>query len=375
MKQILFPLISLFLFSQNLKAQTIYESAHVKDGKTVQIEVPDGYFEVEGRTSMMSMLYANQEGLNPDEMDFEDVPVGLLAIMHQERGDKTMESLKEELSEEIEKGRDEVKMIAELSTIKMNGGEFLVAGFEGNLVDESIQRMYFGTREFGDYFIMISYIATKEIEEFMSFKSFKGILESWKEVDTDKEDAMTLFADMLEYDDYEEVYETDYKNDLFETEFTYFDVFPDFGEEWDEPMDENSHLLCEFVYKTDKGSVKVFSGGSASSYPSEEEMADAIQLAMDWSQNMSLKYNSEFSNEDHLFRLYTISGGGTMTSVYASQISDEMVFFVVDGGDDPAPEFKPAVRDLMLTMWIDTYVEGDEEWEEPEVVPAPVQEK
>lgn len=367
MKQILFQLIALFLFSQNLKAQTVYESAHVKEGKTVQIEIPNGYFEVGGRTSMMSILYANQEGLNLEEMDFEEFPVGLLAIIHQERGDKTMKSLMEELSEEIESGRDEVNMIEELSTVKMNGGEFLIAGFEGNLVDESIQRMYFATREFGDYFIMISYIATVQMEEFMSFKSFKGILESCREVDTDKEDGMTLFAEMLEYDDYEQEYETDYKNDLFETEFTYFDVLPDFGEEWDEPMDENSHLLCEFVYKTDKGSVKVFSGGSASSYPSEEEMASAIQLAMDWSENMSLKYYSEFSNEDHLFRLYTIFGGGTMTSVYASQINDEMVFFVVDGGDDPAPEFKPAVRDLMLTMWID--MEGGQEWEEPELAP------
>jgi hypothetical protein len=342
-----------FLSINTLVAQTVYESPHVKDGKTIQFIIPEGYYEVMDM-GLGNTMFASEEDIDPEENEFEEVEIGLIMMMHVVNDGETIESLKEDMESELE--NDGAMVISAPEIVEIKGKECLFAAFDGDFIDEGSSRAYFGIVQFGDYFVMVNYLSSKELKDHLEYNQFKGILSSYEIVATDKEDRMdeAMFDELDDYSIY-------FPNDLFETEISYYDILPDFTADWNDAIDESGHLLSRFTYKNENGSVKVFSGGTNANYPSEEEKARAIEQAMDWDQPMTLTYKSQFSNEDHFFKLYSISGGGTVTSVYTTIVNSELVFFVVDGGENPVDDFKPAVREFMLTMWVDYFDEEAED--------------
>lgn len=353
MKHLIFSLLIL-LFAESTNAQTDYESPHVKDGKTIWLPIPEGYYELPELSSPMDAMYASKKDVDLQLMDLDGLQVGLISISHTQGEGQSLELMMEDLNSE---SRAEIVALGGPEIVKINDINCMIAGFKGNIIADEIDRMYFGAIEFGDYFIVVNYLATVGTENYMEYSEFKKMMSSLKEIATTKEDGMDDFEEYI-YEDEDGDFleeETNYINDIFETRISFFDVLPDFDENWDIPIDENSHLLSEFVFKEGEGFIKVFSGGEVSNYPTDKEKAAAIQTVMELPTRLSLKKDTEFSNEDHHFQLYSISGGGTMTSVYTTLVNNELVFFVVDGGSKPAPDFKPAVRDLMLTMWVDYY--------------------
>lgn len=360
MKQFILPLITLLIIG-SANAQIVYESPHVKDGKTMQLTLPKGYFEVANVSFGGNSMYASREGLDFEVDELEGLPVGMIVTMHVPLEEQTLETFLDELREEMIDDNENVIVIGGPEIVKVKGRDCIYAGLKGEIEEEIIAGVYFGVIEFGDYFIVVTYYAMEYVEVILDYKEFKKIMRTWNEVATEKEDGLAHIEAVFEEDEEFEDFEIYYQNDLFETKISYYDILPDFDENWNEPMDESGHLLSKFTYKEDHGSIKVFSGGLASNYPSYKEMSKAIQLAMDLTSPLTIKYDSEFSNEDHLFKLYSISGGGTKTSVYTTLVNNEMVFFVIDGGSSPIPDFKPAVRDFMLTMWLDYFDELIEE--------------
>ncbi len=345
MKHLTLIVFSLF-FVEATFSQLIYESPHVKDGKTFQYTIPKGYFYVENSDVYGEAMFATQEGLSYDELTEEEIGIGILMVMHEQADEETsLQIIQSELEKDLVDVNEGVIILEKPCIVQINGREFMRGGVKGTIEEEPTEGMYFGITRFGDYNIFLSYYAPEGITDVLGYESFKKILETGKEVAVEYDDEYDL-----------EVY---YQNNLFPTEISYYSVLPVVNENWFEPIDESGHLLSKFNYKDDNGSLSVFSGGSASNYSTDKEKANAIQLAMDHPTPMTLKAETGFSNEEHAFKLYTIVGGGTMSSVYTTEVNDELVFFVVDGGINPVPDFKPAVRDVMLTMWID-YFEGEE---------------
>lgn len=372
MKYFILPFIT-FLILGSANAQINYESPHVADGKTIQFTLPAGYFEVANGSYDGNVMYASQEGLDLEVDEIDNLPIGMLGVIHVPIEDQTMASFKDELTQELIDRNSGIIVVGKPEIVQVNGRDCMYAGLKGEIEGEPFGGIYFTVIEFGNYFIVISYYAVEEIDDLLDYKDFKKIIKTWKVVATEKEDGLAIpyKPEDIVWDDFEEeMYveeeETNYRNDLFPTSISHYDILPDLTENWDMPSVENSHLLSEFVYKKDKGTINVFSGGAISDYPSTKEMAKAIQSVRDLPTRLGLKKDSEFSNEDHFFQLYTISGGGTMTSVYTTLVNNELVFFVIDGGSNPVPDFKPAVRDFMLTMWVDYFEEE---------VEAPIEEK
>ena len=343
-----FILLLVIIFASESIAQTIYESAHVKDGKTMRITIPEGFYFVDGTSFDGNAMYATQEGLHYDQISEEGKESGLIAILHEPHEGQTIESFAQELKVEFSEMGEKATILQDPKVLKLDGRKCVVAGITGEMDGENVRGIYFGGVMFGDYLIVLGYYARESVHDVLSFDEFEQMMRSWEEISTSKEDEMLSEDEMEDYSIY-------FQNDLFETEISYHDVLPDVGIDWLDAIDYSGHLLSMFSYKNDNGFLKVFSGGSTSNYPSDEEKARAIEKAMDWGQTMTLTYKSQFSNEDHFFKLYSISGGGTMSSVYTTIVNRELVFFVVDGGAKPAEEFKPAVRDFMLTMWVDYY--------------------
>ncbi len=353
MKQIV-SLAFLWVFATASTAQTTYESSHVKNGETIQFTIPNGFYLVEGSDVSGDAMFSQERGVDFNNVDLEKLDHDFLMVIHEAR---EFGMSQEELLEELKTLQQGLVKVSAPEKVVVNGRDIVQAGFKGEMEGEEVQALYVSTLDFGDYSIAISYYAQKAVENPISFDDFEKIIASWKVVQTDREDELSALRFSEEEMEFEE--ETNYTNDLYETKISYYDVLPEYLDNWYEPIEENNLLLSEFTYKDNNGSVKVFSGGLAANYPTEEEMAEAITRVMQ-SSAIHLKYDSQFSNEDHLFKLYAISGGGSMTSVYTTIVRDELVFFVIDGGSNPLPDFKPAVRDFMLTMWVDEFGEMEE---------------
>lgn len=374
MKHVILSLLALLFIGGSI-AQTNYESSHVKDGKTFQYTIPKGYFFVENSDDMGDAMFIQQEGADYNEVSPEELGMGILMVMHERADDETsLQIIQEGLVTELMEVNEKLIVLEKPSIVQLSGREFMRGGFKGEMEGDKVEGLYFGVTRFGDYYVFLSYYAPEGVSDVLAYEAFKKIMASWKEVATTKEDRIAMLEiDMEDFEDFDEDEDMDeledlevyYQNNLFKTDLSYYDILPDFGQNWYEPIDESGHLLSMFIYNEDNGSIKIFSGGKASNYPTDKEKADAIQRAMDCPTRMTLKADSGFSNEDHVFKLYSISGGGTMTSVYTTVVNDELVFFVVDGGSIPVSDFKPAVRDLMLTMWIDYF---DEEEIDEEVI-------
>ena len=302
MKQFILPLIALLILG-SANAQIQYESPHVKNGNAFQIILPAGYFEMTNGSYLGNEMFASQEGIDLEADDIESLPIGILAVIHVPIDEQTLVSFKADLTKELIDENDEIIVIGQPEIVKVNGRDCMQAGFKGKIEQEAFGGIYFSAVEFGDYFIVVSYYAFQQIDDLLDFDDFKKIMASCKEVKTTKEDEMPdseeFYTEMDKYevDDqgrFEELEDTDYINDLFETEISSFDVLPDFGENWDMPLDENSHLLAEFVFKEVHGTVNVFSGGLESNYSTDKEVASAIQLVMDLPTRLSLKKDSAF---------------------------------------------------------------------------------
>ncbi len=357
-------------------AQTLYETPHVKDGKTMQFAMLPGFHLVKGTDYLGNAMFSEDKEVDPASIDLTESNIAYIAVSHESAEDNALLEFQEELIEEIDDFGPECETIDQPHVELINDHLCLMAAVRNaNSGNRRMDAFYINAIEFGDKIIVFYYLSTSKATSNLSYESFKKIVASGVLIDTDKEDvflqsdeemlkimeeAVKLTEEPVKEDNelkWELEEEIGYKNDLFDTELDYMDVLPDATAEWSEPTHENGHLLAEFMYKEGRGSIKIFSGGSTSEYPSEEEKARAIEMAMDWGKPTTLAFNSQFSNEDHFFKLYTISGGGTMTSVYTTIVNRELVFFVVDGGSNPIDDFKPAVREFMLTMWVDYFEE------------------
>ncbi len=369
--------------------QTSYESPHVKDGKTIQFEIPEGYFLVGGINMKEAQIFTRKENLNIEDVREAGSALPFLAVLHLSAEENSMESLLKTLQDRVKTEVNGKIEIEEPNIIEINGKEILFMGTKGEINGKNMDAAYVSVIAFGDYYIMLTYVAEKGVENLMNFNDFKAIISNGKEVVTEKEDQLAIpekqYNDRYQSKYEDELYEYEdelyvdgddsyyvspppppvmapvspetrvkghYQNDLFETTITFYDVIPGRAANWYVPKMRNSHLLFELVYLEDKGFFKVFSGGSVSNYPSTVEMGKAIQLAITIPDQLDITYDSQFSNEDHTFRAYTISNGGTITSIYTTVVNDELVFFVVDEGSDPVPGLQALALDLLLDMMI-----------------------
>lgn len=358
MKHLTLIIFSLLLVGSAI-SQTIYESPHVKDGKTITFTLPVGYHLAANSVYYGNAVYSTDPTMDVEAVEFETLEHGILAVSHETYEEGGLEDFVEEMKTEVAE-MSGVTVIDAPHVEVLNGRKCLMAAISGVIEGESrMDAMYVSATVFGDYMVVIYYMVAQKKPENLTYANFKKVCGSAKEIATDREDEMMSFDEEWEYDgEMEEEYVTNFVNDLYETDITYYDILPDFGDYWDETMEENSHLLAEFIYKEDLGNIAVFSGGDAGNYPSKTEMAKAIQAVFELSAPPILKVESTFSNEDHDFTVYSISGAGPIASLYATTVSDELVFFVAVNADPVSAEFKAAARDFMMSMWVDSDIWG-----------------
>ena len=316
--------------------QTMYESPHVSNGKTIQFTIPAGYFEVVEGTYQGGAVYASSENLGMEAL--EEANVSVLEVSHEALGDNNLMYYKNQLEEEV-KDQEGIVVVHAPVISTVNGREVLFAAYR-----EEVGDGYISATVFGDYLVVIMHYVANEDAKKLSYENFKKIITSARVIETDKEDGFEM-----------EEYETDYKNDYFETELAYFDILPEFGEDWDETEEENSHLLSEFCYKGEEGFVRVFSGGNETGYGSVAEMSKSIQKVFDKPANLTLTYSSTLANEDHDFTYYTIAGGDELVGVYTTVVMDELVFLVIEKGSTSSADFMLASKAFIQEMWIEGY--------------------
>ncbi len=314
-------------------SQSMFQSPHVFEGKTIEFVIPQSFHEVLDAAYVGGATYTLDENVSYENL--EELNTGVLEIVHEPLNGESLESFRKLLIEEMS-GDEGVEMQEEPVILSLRGKECLVAAFTGE--DEG---GYLSATEFGEYIIIFVYYSDGANLKSLPYERFKQIVGSWKIIETDKTDGF-----------FEEEYVTNYRNDYFETELSYFDVLPGFGEDWNETEEENEHLLSEFCFKGEQGFVRIFSGGNAANYSSTVQMSKALQKVFDKSTSLTMTFNSMLENNDHEFSYYTIANGGELVGVYTTVVSDELVFFVVDKGSRPATDFIQASRAFMQEMLV-----------------------
>lgn len=188
MKYLLNLLFSLALIT-SARAQTTYESPHVKDGKTIQCQIPDDFHLIEVLSNHESKQYTSNPEIDFTEVDTDTVEFGMLSVFHAPVDGETLGSLLKKLSEQVEE--DAGIVVARSPDIEdINGRQFILTAYLDGVTEGKLERIFIGITQFGDYFINTIYYSTELTGQKLNLSSFSEILETWTEVTTDKEDAM-----------------------------------------------------------------------------------------------------------------------------------------------------------------------------------------
>lgn len=372
-------------------AQTEYESPHVKDSTTIQLTFPSGYYEVVDTDQNVAQAFTTEKDLTLGDLSRALSTLPILMVMHLNDSDFTLEEILAKLETSFDSDENEITEIESPNISIINGREVVIAAAKGKIDGDFVEGLYMCAIHSGDYYLMIVYKGVKGIDNHLEYSEFKNIINSWREVATDKNTGVyfpsgirshefveyerepvegetrlvgppappppPVIEEEIEENTFEKILDEHYKNDLFQTQFTFRDVLPSLGENWSVPMTGNAHLLVEFVYNDDQGSVKIFSGGDDSDYSNTTEMGSAVQRLLGLEGSLEVKYDSMNSNGLHSFIKYTVSERERIPLFYIAYVNGEIIFFVVDKGSNPVDDFEAVVEEFMNSMWINFSIE------------------
>lgn len=350
MKQLI-TLFAFFALTAVSIGQTVYESPCVQDGKTFQITIPEGFFKLEAQ-SIMRTTFSTEETLSPDfgSAELSKMALGSIVVYYESRYDNPLEWYIEEIESVSDEMNSSFELLNPPEIVEINGREFLFAASKGTVGSATFNVLYVGYFPFGERIVKVGYFATEKLTEFMAFDEFKEIFSSVNEVETNKEDCVydDIMDEALKIMEDELRQYTKSENNLFETELSSSGISLIVEDGWNKRAEASAHLLEEYIYKQDKGSIQVFSGGRIEDYPGTKEMELAIQKVLESDDIPTITYHSKCSSDYNSFKKYSVSGSSTVTSVYIAEIEKELVFFLIDEGLNPDSDFKSAAHDYIM---------------------------
>jgi hypothetical protein len=350
-------LIVLFVTSEFAAAQTVYESPHVKNGRTFQFNLPKGYFEISNSPNHAEAVYTKQKGLDFEKISIDTLSIGRIGIVHAPKVLFISETFLSDAVDQLKKDNEEIIITHELEERVINGFTCTLAGFKGRIGGEELTGAYLWSFSFGDYYVLVTYFELEGAAEVMDFASFEEIIYSLSEVETSKKNQLYVAPESNEVDKsfVQEILLEHYKNDVFETKLSPLDIVPELSDNWMVPMEGNTHLLFELVYKRDKGSINIFSGGLAEKFTSEQAMSAAIEQVLGSSSNLKLVFKQAFFGEQLEFYEYEVSNGGAIVTLYTSLVNEELIFFVVDQQEDLGENYPTEAKNCVVSIWIKSF--------------------
>ena len=392
-------LISLLLLisSQLLFAQSTFESAYVFEGKTFQLTIPTNYYPVLGFENNM-MYFSNKKGLKLEEIKNGKNLNGFM-IMQLPKNGKTFDDMLNEMSSNLIESSVTFNSIPEKK--KINNENYIFTSVEIKNIETENPRVSIYIGEFGDYFYLLNCYGdnTKSVAELDGFS--KKIISSFKIVKTTKESTIYInnfdieddVEDYHEYDYDEEIdefndnrieefgssnvtgnfqYEEEnidfYDNSKFETSLSYYDSYfeyEDISDHWSESYDGDTELLVASDYfnalNEKEGSVKLFSAGIKSNYPTLNDYVKALTQVYPEFQNAQIKVSNDFTgNSNSLtdkilsFKKYEVEfeekSPSNFVALFTTSYNEELLFIIVYKEENASEHFKNDYLNLVKSL-------------------------
>jgi hypothetical protein len=385
---------SIILIScQLLFAQSIFESAYVFEGKTFQLTIPPNYYSAIGLENNM-VYFSEKKGLKMEDLkDGKDLN-GFM-IMQLPKNGKTFDDMLNEISSNLIESSVTFNSVPEKKKINNENYIFTSVDIKNVGTINPHVSMYIG--EFGDYFYLLNCYGnnSKTVAEVDDFS--KKIISSFKIIKTTKESTIYTYPFYVEEDiedDYtEEIDESNnydieefgmsngagnygyvendsefYINALFETSLTYEDSYfeyEDISDNWSESYDGDKELLIASDYYNaldeKEGSVKLFSAGKISNYPTLKDYVTALALVYPEFQNaqitMSGDFAGDFSSLTEIilsFKKYDVKFERTTPSsfvdLFTTTYKGELVFVVVYKDNNASNHFISDYLNLVKSL-------------------------
>jgi hypothetical protein len=241
---------------------------------------------------------------------------------------------------------------------KVNDREFLVSETTGKFGYFDVNMLYFGVFLFGDRIVIMNYLSTKKELSNFSFEDFISTLSTVEEIETEKtgvegdtgDELNKYLEELVEKMDLEDEIG---ENDLFESTLSSYDLMFIEDSNWDDSEEGNSHLLEEFIYKNDNGSVQIFSAGAIENYSTTQSKLEALNQVLEPKTKISMKFYTNLTGDSYTYNVYSVANHKTVHKVYTAEVNGELVFFVLNSGENPAPEFTSAAETFIKLINFD----------------------
>lgn len=341
-----------------------HESPYVFDGRSFSFDMPKGYTNTDATDP--SFQFYDRSSANNNQNEFENYFI--FGLFHKNNipdfGDENPgENFLEAFVSSMVEDHDEFTV----ENHALNSGkEFTIAKTKSTMgeIFEEPRDFYAAVTDFGEVLIICMWF---DLEMTGSAKEFYATVDSYKEYETDRENA--FFYDVEAYEE-----GPFFENSLYETELYYEDIF--FGDEedreaieqsfsWEEEFgDEFPELMIAYAfidYESESwmGGVKVFSGGTASNYTADAQKLAALQNVFDdheitriQSTGRTIKGNSlSFSEFDY----QCTANEYRAVKFYTSEYKGEMLFILVYGTELMSATFTDEYENFVKTMWFLEY--------------------
>lgn len=358
--KILLLAISLIL-SSALQAQTDYESPYVYEGKTFTLTFPSGYYHIPEFNSNDGMMLTTDPNFDASSLDGAPSNINTLAIFYMDRitaGEDVQSFVETEITDDQE---TEVLTVPTYKTLDIAQ----LASLTVKVEDDNLDIMYTGILHFGEHRIMLMLIPKADEIAAKDQKDFESLINSLRVIETDKENE--LFTKGLIDDDLDDF--EFFANTKFETNFSYDDIFFEAEEtmlNWQEYEDlDQATLLSSYInYKTvgDKrsssGMIKVFSAGELSQYPDIASKVEALHTIFPQHMFKTITAKSSFRNTDDNLEIIEYSfmigtkAPTKVQAVYSVIEQGELIFIVVEKGENSTDNVGSSARSFIETLWI-----------------------
>jgi hypothetical protein len=349
-------------------AQEVYESPHVFEGTTFQVDAPKGLYLVKEELGYMEVAYfAADSSLKGKEINPKENPVELFVIMTiQDDASRRLGVLLEEMEPDIKEAEqnDEFHLLEDPKINVYNDREFLSFSMKGEIEGVHLEHYFVAITQFGHHRVMIYYIAPTKKARLKQMKDFVKILETFTVIPTEKEDFVYDNDDNLD----------DLMNAINELDTSYWDESYEDGSEMPSPNVLETYdftsdsedrgwervsvgfggQTTSFSHIEDDGTIHVFSGGDFNNYTTEAEMEAAVANLFGRENNPKMTFKNAVKGVENPLMMHEVSDAESedkIISVYTGEHGGEMLFIVVQEGEESSKDFYSSYPEFVKSIW------------------------
>ena len=345
----------LLFFAFPLSAQTTFESPYVFEGKTLQFEIPKGFKLAEPFSDEEILVYALDtagfSNIDFYEMDEWPIPKGIFYTYASKtlwEEELNLQELADNLEEVLYEIGDAYLVEDPVYSVRQNFPFFTATfTYEGDMV--LFDQVNLSAIDFGDYFFFIGTFTESHKDSGLMSYLDEAMSKSITIVETDKENALIPWEEMIHMTESYSVHSKIESDDLkFRKESSNF---------WTDGYPET--YLRHFDYGPPnaqiQGSVMLFSAGVDTDSLDDNALLEVLKSAYERYPIESVKSIGTVTGEHFTFKKYSVSGNELTTKfvkqIYTTPFEGELLIIIVKRGEYTTNTFTASYETFVKSLY------------------------